>query len=173
VDGEGITGLNRLTKKQRKAIAHLGAEWGVLESAERLISRLVFEQYQALLPGMKRPPELVELDREQDEIFKRKREIIAETDKLENGIRPRRRAPGKKSNAFVQVRSTIIRAARHLSDEDICKRLDFELSPPTPPMGLPESWTEKYGVKSYSEAYRHKKCRGLVQKLISVAKAPH
>src|SRR5580704_2384130 len=79
----------------------------------------------------------------------------------------------KKSNAFVQVRSTIIRAARHLSDEDICKRLDFELSPPTPPMGLPESWTEKYGVKSYSEAYRHKKCRGLVQKLISVAKAPH
>jgi hypothetical protein len=163
VDGEGITGLNRLTKKQRKAIAHLGAEWGVLESAERLISRLVFEQYQALLPGMKRPPELVELDREQDEIFKRKREIIAETDKRRE----------KKSNAFVQVRSTIIRAARHLSDEDICKRLDFELSPPTPPMGLPESWTEKYGVKSYSEAYRHKKCRGLVQKLISVAKAPH
>jgi hypothetical protein len=85
------------------------------------------------------------LDREQDEIFKRKREIIAETDKLENGIRPRRRAPGKKSNAFVQVRSTIIRAARHLSDEDICKRLDFELSPPTPRWVFPKVGPKNMG----------------------------
>jgi len=178
MEGKGIESEpHRLTKKhftkeQRKVIGELTSEWGLLDSADHLISKLVFKQYQALRPGMKRPPELVELEREQDVISKRKREISAELNELEEGIHPRRRRPGRRSDPYVLVRNGLIRASRHRRDKDIAQELDLELGQgDMPALGLPEKWTEKYGVTSYSQAYSHRKCKPLVQKLISAAKA--
>jgi hypothetical protein len=172
---EGIESeLQNLTKQQRKAIAQLGSEWTVLDSTERHISTLVLKHYEQLQPGTKRPPELVELESQQREIFERKRKISVELAQLEEGLRPRRHTPGKKKNPVVVIRNMLIRRIRDLPNKDICTQLDFELTQrDPPPMGLPESWTEKYGVTSYSEAYEHENCKALVQKLISVAKARH
>ena len=128
MEGKGIESEpHRLTKKhftkeQRKVIGELTSEWGLLDSADHLISKLVFKQYQALRPGMKRPPELVELEREQDVISKRKREISAELNELEEGIHPRRRRPGRRSDPYVLVRNGLIRASRHRRDKDIAQR---------------------------------------------------
>jgi hypothetical protein len=169
---ERIAGLNRLTKKQRVAIGQLGSEWAVLDSAESLILKMVKKQYQALRSEERQSRELVELEREQKEIFNRKREISADLLKLESGVAPRRRPPGRRSKAAVSVRNMVIRASEHRLDKDISRELDFHLAQRNmPPLGFPESWTEKYGVTSYYEAYRHPKSKPLVQKLISAAKA--
>lgn len=169
---EGIGGLNRLTRKQRTVIGQLGSEWAVLDSAENLILKLIRKEYDSLRPGRGRPPALVELERQQREISKGKNEISAELVELEEGLRPRRRLPGRRSKPFILARNTIIRASKHRLDKDICRELDFELGPRgMPPLGVPESWTEKYGVRTYYEAYKHRECRPLVQKLISAAKA--
>jgi hypothetical protein len=180
MDGKGLElELNQITKKhltkeQWKVICGLTSEWGVLDSTENLIFKLMAKHYETerLQPGGKRPPELVELESQQWKILKRKREISAELIEVEEGLRPRRRRPGRKGNPFLQLRNIFIRASQNRLDKDICQELDFELAQDkTPPMGLPESWTEKYAVRSYSEAYNHPKCRPLIQKLISTAKA--
>jgi hypothetical protein len=181
MDREGVESeANRLiqkhlTKEQRKAIGRLSSEWGVLDSTERLICKLMAKHYETerLQPGVKRPPELAELESQQWKIFGRKREVSAELIELDEGVRPRRRQPGRKGNPFVQLRNAFIRASNHRHDEDICRELDFELTQKEGmlPVGLPESWVEKYGVRSYYEAYQHPKCRVLIQKLISAAKA--
>ncbi len=38
-------------------------------------------------------------------------------------------------------------------------------------LGFPEAWMEKYGCKTFSSAYQDSRCRHLVQKMISKAKA--
>jgi hypothetical protein len=169
---EGIAGLNRLIQKKRTVIGQLGSEWAVLHSAENLIFELIRKRYESWRPGMERPPELVELEREQREISKAKQEISAELVEQEKGLVPRRRPPGRRTKPFIMARNAFIRASENRSDKDISRELDLHLAQrDMPPMGLPESWTKKYGVRSYYEAYRHPKCKPLVQKLISAAKA--
>jgi hypothetical protein len=160
------------TKKRKARIAQLGGEWAVLDSKENHIFRLIRELYEKLEPGTKRPQELAELEREQMEISERKREISAELIAVEEGsFHLKRRPPGRGTNPFVLVRDKLIRELRDLSNEDICRRLDGELGQrEMAPLGFPENWTKKYDVKSYLAAYRHRKCKALVQKSISVAK---
>jgi hypothetical protein len=173
MDEERIrSALNRTTKKQREAIRRLTSEWGVLDSVERLIFKLLDEQYEALRSGAKRPPELGELESEQRGIFERKREISAELVRLEEGLRPRRRPPGRPGSPPVQARNAYIRTLKNLTVNDICLELDGKLAQQNgPSWALPEAWTEDYEVTSYHAAYKHQKCRKLVQKLISAAKA--
>ena len=166
------SGFARLTKKQKMRIGQLGAEWTVLDSEEHLVGRLIGEQYGTLRPGTKRPPELVELEREQGMISARKREISAEFIAVEQGgSHPKRRSTGRRPDVYVEVRDRWIRRLRDHSDKEICRTLDLELAQSgRPPMGLPDSWTKNYGVGSYLAAYKNPNCKALVQKLISVAK---
>jgi hypothetical protein len=80
--------------------------------------------------------------------------------------------PGRNASGPAQWRDFIIRNNAKMSNEDLCKRLDFEFmqSGEQPAQGLPENWTNKYGVKSYAEAYKNPKTKPLIQKLISKAK---
>jgi hypothetical protein len=168
------SGLGRITKKNRKVIGRLGAEWTVLDSVENLIFKLIREQYESLPDGAKRPPELVALDRQQREISERKRELTDEFVRQEEGLRPRRLPPGRRRDPLIHARNTLIRTLKNLSDPEICRRLDGELPQHGgPSLGLPENWSEKYGVNSYEQAYKHRDCRKLVQKLIAAAKVTH
>jgi hypothetical protein len=173
MDEERIrSALNRTTKKQRESIRRLTSEWGVLDSVERLIFRLLDEQYEAVRSGAKRPPELGELESEQRGISERKREISTELVRLEEGLRPRRRPPGRPGSPLVRARNAYIRTLKNLTDNDICLEIDGKLAQQNgPSWGLPEPWIEKHGVTSYHDAYNHPKCKKLVQKLISAAKA--
>jgi hypothetical protein len=173
MDEERIhSALNRITKKQKAAIARLTSEWGVLHSVENLIFESIRKQYAALQFGAKRPPELVELESQQKGISERKREISTEIVRLEENLRPRRRPPGRPGSPMVRARNAYIRTLKNLTDNEICLELDDKLEQRNgPSRGLPEDWTEKYGVTSYHDAYKHQKCRKLVQKLISAAKA--
>jgi len=59
----------------------------------------------------------------------------------------------------------------HLSDREICAKLDSEIPQgDSPSIGLPAHWTEKFKVKTFSQAYEDLRCRNLVQKMISKAK---
>lgn len=161
-----------LTKKQREQIARLGGEWAVLDSEETLIRRLVRQEYEKLEGGANRPPELVELERQQTELAKRKREISSELIAVEEGReQKRRRARGRKPAFLIEARDRLIRREMDRSAQDICRKLDFEAEQRNrPAFGLPGNWTKRYGVQSYVQAYRHRDCRRLVEKLISVAK---
>jgi hypothetical protein len=70
----------------------------------------------------------------------------------------------------VAIRNAVIDKNLYLSHINICKRLDLELGRVgqcTP--GLPDSWTEDFGVKTFVEAYRHSECRKRrVHKMLSV-----
>lgn len=79
---------------------------------------------------------------------------------------------GRNASVSAQYRDFVIRCHRQLSNEDLCKRLDFylELVRDQAAIGLPENWSSRFGVNTYSEAYRNTKCRNLVQKLIAEAK---
>lgn len=102
-----------LTEKQKKRIARLGAEWAVLDSEENLISRLMGEQYEQFEEGAKKPRELVELERQQREVFKRKREISADLVAVERGgPQAMRRRAGRKPDFRVEARDRFIRRAR-------------------------------------------------------------
>ena len=73
-------------------------------------------------------------------------------------------------NAFVAVRDLTIRKYRDLPGKIICTKLDAELlRRAAPPTGFPATW-EKYGVHTYLAAYGHRRCRNLVEKMISKAK---
>ena len=165
-----------LTKVQKERIARLGAEWTILDSEEKLLSERIGEQYKKLEEGAKRPPELVELVRQQAETFRRKREISAELIAVEEGGSAKSRHGGRKPDVYVELRDLWIGRLRQLSAQEICRRLDLELAresrdgEPQPPIGFPRNWVEKHRVRSYLEAYRHRKCRSRVEKLISVAK---
>lgn len=64
----------------------------------------------------------------------------------------------------VVKRRAIIHQNRELSVRDLCARFDFESIP------IPESWSAKYNVGNWGEAYRDNKCRPLVYKLMSTDK---
>jgi len=143
---EPARGLDRLTKKQRVDISKLGSEWAVLDSAERLISKLASEERQKLPPGVERSPEIVKLEKEQWDLFKQKREIIAEFVELEQDHVFKRRKPRRNANPFALARDVAIRQSRHLSDKQICERLDIFLLPrEAVPMGI------RTGISTISE----------------------
>jgi hypothetical protein len=165
------TGRSLFTKTQRERIGRLGAEWSVLDSEENQIFRLMRELYEKLGPDEKRPPELVELEQQQTEIFRRKREITADLIAVEEGNSNPTQRSGRRPDFYVELRDRWIRRLRDLSNEEICKRLDFDLArSDAPPFGFPESWKETYGVEGYLTAYQHRGCKQLVQRLISGAK---
>jgi len=115
---------------------------------------------------------LVELESQQKEIFEKKRQISAEIVRLEEIFSPIRRPPGRPGNPTVWARNAYIRTLKNLTNNDICLEIDGKLAQQNgPSWGLPEAWTEKYGVVSYHDAYNHPKCKKLLQKLISAAKA--
>jgi hypothetical protein len=79
---------------------------------------------------------------------------------------------GSNANAPKRFRDQLIRELAHLSDEEICRRLDALLMlHDSPPIGFPDDWPEKHKVSKYLDAYASKSCKNLVQKLISKAKA--
>jgi len=77
---------------------------------------------------------------------------------------------GRNAGTAAKFRDQMIRKYRNLRNEELCKRLDFELGWNDPPVGFPQNWSTKYGVKNYSDAYKNPACRPLVQKLIAKAK---
>ena len=79
---------------------------------------------------------------------------------------------GRNSSGAAQYRDFLIRRYGQLSNEQLCRRLDFELVlvRDHDAIGLPETWSKKFGVKTYSDAYDNPKCKNLVQKLIAEAK---
>jgi hypothetical protein len=164
------------TKKQLTQIDKLGGEWTVLDAEEEHISRFLFEQYYGSRPEPRPPQELRELERRQREIFERKRTLSYELDAVESGTPiPARRSRGKSPDPYVMVRDLLIRRMSYRRDEEICRTLDLGLAGREggSSLALPSNWTEKFGVKSYLEAYEHPACRSLVQKVISVAKTKH
>jgi hypothetical protein len=79
--------------------------------------------------------------------------------------------PGPNMRVPVKIRDETIRKYAHLSDREICRKLDAELiQSNSPPIGFPESWIEDYSVSTYVDAYDNPRCRNRVQKLISKAK---
>jgi hypothetical protein len=86
-------------------------------------------------------------------------------------LQKQRLVVGPKTNSRVLTRDITILKYAHLSDREICRKLDAELLRREGfPDGFPESWNEKFHVETYVAAYQHEKCQGLVQKLISTAK---
>jgi len=78
---------------------------------------------------------------------------------------------GPNAKFDVTRRDEIIYKYRELSAVKICSKLDLELMKRDgPPTGFPENWQEKYGVSTFSAAYKNEDCRPLVQTLISKAK---
>jgi hypothetical protein len=68
-------------------------------------------------------------------------------------------------------RDITIRKYSHLSDREICAKLDSEIPQgDSPSIGLPAHWMEKFKIKTFSQAYEDLRCRNLVQKMISKAK---
>jgi hypothetical protein len=68
-------------------------------------------------------------------------------------------------------RDITIQKYSHLSDPEICAKLDSDVPQgDSPSIGLPAHWTEKFKVKTFSQAYADLRCRNLVQKMISKAK---
>jgi hypothetical protein len=61
-------------------------------------------------------------------------------------------------------RLAIIHQHPGMSHKELCKRLDFDEVP------LPERWREKYEVINWRKAYQNRRCRPLVQKLISTGR---
>jgi hypothetical protein len=72
----------------------------------------------------------------------------------------------------IAARKAFIAAYRNLPTLEICKKLDFEFASRSgePTRTLPEGWSEKYEVKTFTEAYENKECCGLVRSLIAKAK---
>lgn len=71
-------------------------------------------------------------------------------------------------NPSVVFRNMIIDQNLKKSGLDICRILDSNFRETERPPGfLPESWQEKYGVKTFVAAYCHPDCRKLVEPMIS------
>ena len=130
-------GLNRVPRRRREALARLTSEWGSLDVAEHFIFELIRERYSALQPSQRIPAELVKLEKEQQEISSRKRELSEEIVKIEEGSAPTARAPRRSRNNLVQARNAIIRNAGNQSHLSICKILDLELPLTCPPKTSP------------------------------------
>jgi hypothetical protein len=161
-------GLNRVPRRRREALARLTSEWGSLDVAEHFILELIRERYSTLQPNQKITAELVELEKEQKEISSRKGQLSEEIVRIEGGSPPTLRARRRSRNALVQARNAVIRNAGNQSHLSICNALDFELPLHDGlPLGFPEAWKRKWRVESFTEAYMHKDCRPLLQKLIS------
>lgn len=79
---------------------------------------------------------------------------------------------GRNEKASARFRDYTIQRHRDLPNKELSRKLDFELPQggDQPSLGIPEGWTEKYGVRTYAQAYQHPQCRKLFQKLISKAK---
>jgi hypothetical protein len=176
----------KLSRKQKMARGGLAAEWDVLNSEENRLSQLMFKINYELEPGAKVPAELKRLGRKQVQTMKRKKNISDEMKALEEeGSDSKRRAWGKPGNPFIQIRDEWIRKLSHQSAKEICHVLDTVMTVPvtapagsprnrseirTTPASFPQSWKNKYGVQSFSEAYKHPKCRDLVNTMISKAR---
>jgi hypothetical protein len=82
-----------------------------------------------------------------------------------------RLVPEGRFNVVATLRTMLIDQNRMKSHEDICRILDSQFRPNCRPEGFfREEWQEKYGVTTFLEAYRHPKCRNLVDKMFSSAK---
>jgi hypothetical protein len=75
----------------------------------------------------------------------------------------------RRTNLEVQQRDLFIRKFGHLSNGELCTRLDFDFSHEG--FALPKTWYKGFGVKTWAAAYGHPECKGLVQKLIWKAKS--
>jgi len=163
-----------MTKNQKIRIGKLGAEWTVLDSEENVINRLISEHHRAEQLRGDQARESKILLRRQRELFKRKREISDEILAIENGIAfTKKRSRGRPPDVYVAIRDNLIRTMADRTAREICSALDARLcrGGNVPPFGFPESWATNHHVNSFEQAY--KKCRKLVDKLISSAKQAH
>jgi hypothetical protein len=163
--------VNPFTKRQESTLRQLGAAWGVLDTEENHIFKLIREQYDALGPGANRPVELIDLGHRQREISARKRQISAKVLALEENIsRSKRRGGAMRGSSVVLVRDLFIRELGEQSHIEICQELDDLVLRDGSPLGFPVIWADKYGVNSYVEAYKHPKCIHSVRVMISKAR---
>jgi hypothetical protein len=73
----------------------------------------------------------------------------------------------KRSGMGIAARNAVILRASSLSASKICARIDSYDFP------VPRSWQKKFPeIRTWSDAYRHDRCRPLVFKLISEVTAP-
>ena len=79
---------------------------------------------------------------------------------------------GRGTNPAAQFRDSVIQKYGASGDKQICNNIDVDLPKQGElPLGFPKAWMEKYGCKTFSSAYEDSRCRKLVQKMISKAKA--
>jgi hypothetical protein len=162
-----------MTKNQRIRIGQLGAEWTVLDSEENVINRLIGQHYRASRPEGEQARELIMLLRHQRKLFKRKREISDELIAFESGVSvAKKHSRGRRPDAYVEVRNALIRRMKDRTAREICSALDLDLGRGgnAPPLGFPNNWFANYEVSSFKQAYKHSRCKNLVEKLISKAK---
>lgn len=74
---------------------------------------------------------------------------------------------GRPRNPWVAARDAVIDCNLRLSNIEIVRKLDLELSGRDGSVGLPESWTERPGVTSYKEAYKDERCRRRLHSMIA------
>lgn len=144
----------RMLRNRKKVYENLQRHFDGLDSSKsKLVVRLkeIFEEIADLGGSVMTPMELA-------------------TDEVADALSISDEHTGRKVGTPAQFRDRIIRMYRNLSNEQLCKRLDFELDWQDPPVGFPENWLAKYGVKNYSDAYKNPACKPLVQKLIAKAK---
>jgi hypothetical protein len=101
-------------------------------------------------------------------IFARELESYIKEVKSSNAGKP---AVTRQCNPLLLARDFAIKKYAHLSDREICGKLDDDLQwVDAPTVGLPKDWIEKFGIRTFLEGYEHSEVRPLAQKMISKAK---
>ncbi len=80
-------------------------------------------------------------------------------------------AAARKFNPLLLARDLTIKKYAHLPHREICGMLDNDLQwRDAPTVGLPQDWIEKFGIKTFLEAYDHPQLSPRAQKMLSKGK---
>src|SRR5580700_2337501 len=127
----------RMLRNRKKVYENLQRHFDGLESSKnRLVVRLreIFEQIANLGGSVMTPMDLAT-------------DGVAEVPPI-----PYERGVGRNASTPAGFRDQVIRWFSNLPNEQLCRRLDLELGWMNPPVGFPEKWPTKFGVKTYWEA---------------------
>jgi hypothetical protein len=167
-------------RKQLHEVARLSGMWGVFQTLQEAVDDLIRTnyllwerdpiKYQSVILS---PEVLKQAEKESERLEGTKRDISTKLQALAAGQwSGSANSRGQLPNPYVLVRDLWIRLLRDRGDKAICRQLDLELAAPEgrTPIGFPEGWVNKFHVKTYLEAYEHRNCRRLLQKMIATAK---
>ena len=88
----------------------------------------------------------------------------AEAEETQARTSARSSQPWYESSADILHRRQIVLRNPRFSSESLCRVFDTQRIP------LPAKWEQRFGVVQWSEAYKNKKARALIQKLVSTDK---